>query len=88
MEYNQMEIMSNIEKQNAEKYKNFIERVSEFQNITTLEDAHELAKKILPTNQELSRFNVGNAKCVVLNTKDKLRISIDSEKEFISYDFS
>ena len=88
MEYNQMEVMSMLEKQNSEKYQAFIERVREFDNVTTLEDAKELAKKVLPTNQELSKFYVGNAKCVVLNTKDKLRITVDSEKEFISYDFA
>ena len=88
MEYNQMEIMAKLESQNADKYKKFMERVDEFKNVTTLEEAHELAKKILPTSQEVSSFYVGNAKCVVVNTKDKLRISIDSDKEFISYDFS
>lgn len=88
MDYNQMDLMNQLEKQNAEKYKNFLKRISEFKNITTLEEARELAKKILPTSQELSRFFVGNAKCVILNTKDKLRISVDSAEEFISYDFS
>ena len=88
MDYNQLEALSKLEKQNAEKYQNFIERIDEFKNITTLEDARELAKRILPTKQEISKFYVGNAKCVVVNTEKQFRLSIDSEKEFISYDFT
>lgn len=88
MDYNQIELITTLEKKNFEKYKTFIERVSEFKNVLTLQEAKMLANKILPTSQELSRFTVGNAKCVILNTKDKLRISIDSAEEFISYDFS
>ena len=88
MNYTQQEVMAQIERQNAEKYKNLVERVSEFENISTLEEAKELAKKILPTSQEMSRFTVGKSNCVVINTKEHFRISIDSPEEFISYDFS
>lgn len=70
-----------------EKYNSFKERLSEFEGIETLEEAINLAKKILPVNNEITRFNVGNAKITIVNRKDNLRISLDSDKEFISYDF-
>ena len=70
-----------------EKYNSFKERLSEFEGIETLEEAINLAKKILPVNNEITRFNVGNANITIVNRKDNLRISLDSDKEFISYDF-
>ena len=56
MDYNQMEVLSMLERQNNEKYQKFMERISQFKEVTTLEEAKELAKQILPTHQELSRF--------------------------------
>ena len=64
-----------------------LERVRQFAEIDTIEDAKELAKKIIPTSQEVTQFNVGNIKCTVINRKNLFRISIDSEEEFICYSF-
>jgi hypothetical protein len=87
LNYSQAEIQKNIENQNKERYKQFKERIAEFASVSTLKEAKELAKKILPTAQTKNRFKVGNATCVIIDREDMFRICLDSEKEFISYDF-
>ena len=84
----QIEIMQNLEKQSAEKEQKFKERIAAFKDITTLEEARALAKKILPVAQEVNKFRIGNAKCIVLNKEEQLRICFDSGEEFIAYDFA
>lgn len=83
----QIEMMQNIEKQNKEKEARFKDRISAFKDITSLDEARELANKILPVAQEMNKFRVGNAKCVIINKPERLRISYDSDGEFIAYDF-
>lgn len=77
----------NFEAQKADKLKEFKDRVAPFAMVSTFEEAKELAKKILPTANEINRFYVGDAKCMIVNRNDLLRISIDSATEFICYDF-
>ena len=72
----------------AERIKEFKERIAPFEAVSTLEEAKELAAKVLPTANEVNRFYVGDAKCVIINREDMLRISIDTADEFLSYDFS
>ena len=64
-----------------------LERVHKFAKIDSLEMAKELAKSIIPTNQEITHFNVGNIKCIIVNRKNLFRISLDSDKEFVCYSF-
>lgn len=78
----------NQEIQKANKIKDFKERIAAFENITTIEEAKALATKILPTANEINRFYISDAKCVVINRDDLLRISIDTNEEFICYNFS
>ena len=85
--YSQYEAIRQIEVSNLNKYEEFKSRMKEFDTVHTLEEAKELALKILPTSNELTRFNVGNAKCTIVNRADLLRISLDSNSEFISYNF-
>ena len=75
------------EQQKVEKVNVLKERIAQFSTVSTLKDAKELAKKILPTAKEVSRFYVGDAMCVVVNRSGMLRISIDTAYEFICYDF-
>lgn len=63
------------------------ERLSKFENVITLKEAQALAKQIIPTVQEEYQFKAGNATCTVINKADRLRISFNSDKEFICYDF-
>lgn len=84
---NQMEAMRMIELQNKAKYENFKKRLEEFAKISTLEEAKNLAKKILPTANEFCVFRIGNAKCTIINKKENFRICLDTSDEFISYDF-
>lgn len=85
--YNAAEQEVNIAKEREQKYLQFKERISKFENVVTLDDARALAKQILPTAQEMSQFRVGTAVCTVVNKSDMVRISLDSDKEFICYDF-
>lgn len=78
---------TNIHKENETKYLCFKERIAQFNNVITLDEARELAKKILPTAKEECEFKIGNAVCTVINKKNIIRISLNSDKEFICYDF-
>ena len=87
LSFNTAEQEANIAREREEKYLQFKERISKFENVITLDDARALAKQILPTAQEISQFRVGIAVCTVVNKNDMVRISLDSDKEFICYDF-
>ena len=76
-----------IEQQQKKKADAFKKRIEEFKHIKTIDEARELAKKIMPVSNEKTRFRIGNARCVIINRADMFRITIDTEKEFISYDF-
>ena len=87
LSFNTAEQEVNIVREREQKYLQFKERISKFENIVTLDDARALARQILPTAQEMSQFRVGTAICTVVNKDDMVRISLDSDKEFICYDF-
>ena len=86
--YNSLDAMIKIESQKKEKYDEFKTKIESFSEISTLEEAKELALKLFPTGNELMNFNVGDAKCIILNTEDCFRIALDSFDEFICYDFA
>ena len=87
LKYNAAVQESNILREDEEKYLQFKNRILKFEKAITLEDAKNLAKQILPTALEETQFKVGNAFCTVINREDLLRISLNSDKEFICYDF-
>ena len=87
LSFNTAEQEANIAREREEKYLQFKERISKFENVITLDEARALAKQILPTAQEQSQFRVGTAICTVVNKNNMMRISLDSDKEFICYDF-
>ena len=76
------------EAENSDKIAEFKERIAQFDKIETLDEAKDLAKKILPTASEINRFYIGDARCTIVNRTDMLRICIDSAEEFICYDFA
>ena len=85
--YSQYNYALKKELEDEEKAKSLKDRLTRFESIKTLKEAKELAKEILPTSQEVTIFYSGNAKCIVVNKPDSLRISIDTKEEFICYDF-
>ena len=85
--YGSYEIALKMQQQKEEKANQFKERLVKFESIATLEEAKILAAKTIPTSKEFCVFYVGNAKCVVVNNENMLRISFDTEKEFICYSF-
>ena len=86
-QYMQYNAAVDTEKVNRDKYNSFKERIKKFESVDTIEAARELAKQILPTSSEVNRFNVGNAKCIVINNKEMFRITLDNAEECICYDF-
>ena len=87
IEYKKNEIMKDMLNKSAEKEQEFKARLKAFENVTTLEEAKALAKTTLPVSQEINHFRVGNAKCVVVNRDNLFRVCVDTEEEFLSYDF-
>ena len=71
-----------------DKVKNFKKRLEPFKDIETLEEAKALLMKTIPVKLERTVFFIGDAKCVIINKENRLRISLDSEKEFICYEFA
>ena len=88
IDWNNMFAPKPEKEEKEERVENFKKRLEGFKNVTTLEEAKELLNKIMPVRLERTVFFVGSAKCIIINRTDRVRISLDSEKEFISYDFS
>ena len=84
----QIEAFNDTVKNSLEKVNNFKERLKSFEEVKSLEEAKALAAKIMPVSGEFNKFSIGDAKCTIINKKDLFRISVDSEQEFIVYDFS
>ena len=78
---------SNYEANKADRVKEFKERIQKFENVKSLAEAKELAQEIIPTVNEINRFYIDSAKCVIVNNDNMFRISFDTTEEFISYDF-
>lgn len=78
----------NEEQEIEKRQKDFISRISKFEEVRSLKEAKELAKKILPTANEYNVFYVGKFRCTVCNKIDTFRICIDSPEEYFSYDFT
>lgn len=70
-----------------EKADELNDRLSKFRTVSTLKEAKNLAAEILPTNQELTVFYSGEAKCIVVNKPDMLRITIETNKKILCYNF-
>jgi len=78
---------SSVDEQNHGKVEDFKSRLNEFRKIGTLQEAQALLSEIMPVKTERTTFNVGNAKCIIINKDNLLRITLDSDKEFISFSF-
>ena len=74
--------------ENNEKASDLANRISQFGSVGSFDDAIKLADKIIPTVNELTNINSGNAKCTVFRTKKQLRITLETSDDFICYDFS
>ena len=85
-----MQYQANLkqEVQKTDKLKEFMKRVEPFKTVSSFDEAKDLAKRILPTANEVNRFYVGDTTCIIVNREDLLRISIDTAEEFICYDFA
>ena len=75
------------QEQKDERLEGFKKRLEQFKNVYTLEDAKELLNRTMPIALDRTTFFIGNAKVVIVNYEKRLRICLDSQKEFICYDF-
>ena len=75
------------DQQDDKKAEELKERLLIFAETDSFEDAKKLAKEILPTVAGVTSFYAGIARCTVVNRTNLLRITFDSPKEFICYDF-
>ena len=85
--YGSYEIALQMEAKENAKIERFKERIKPFEAINTISEAKELAVEILRAGEGKSGFYVGNAKCIVINTDEIFRISLDSSNEFVCYTF-
>ena len=85
--YSELSCNMILSSQNQSKTEKFKERLEKFKDITTLSEAKELLNKIMPVTKERTKFNVGDAKCIIINKENLLKISYISPNEFINYSF-
>lgn len=74
--------------ENKEKADNLAQRINMFKNVSTYNDAIKLANEIMPTTNEITTFLSGSAKCTVVKKTNLLRITYETNDDFICYDFS
>ena len=79
---------------NGENTPNYSEKINEFKNrlhnfdeITTLEEAKRIAKTVLPVSQEINHITIAGSKCTIINRPDLFRVSFNTPDEFICYNF-
>lgn len=85
MQYNAMVMYETEKKSEKEKFK---EDIKSFKQMRTIEEARLLAEKIFPPIVgEFNKFYINNMKCIVVNKRDLFRICIDSEKEFLCFEY-
>lgn len=70
-----------------EKKEEFIEKVKQFKNIHSLEEAKKALLENFPESKDNTHFTVFGVDCYVVNNDDLVRICINTPKEFISYEF-
>lgn len=85
--YSELQFQMSVKEQNRKKEDKFRQRLDDFKNISTLEEAKELARRVMPIKDGRTIFRVGEAKCIVINKKDLLKITFDSKNEFINFCF-
>ena len=77
---NQADVDAEIE------YNKFKERIKIFDGITSISQAKELLKTILPQiNNDKTYLKIGNAKCIIISRADVFRVCLDNDKEYICY---
>ena len=72
---------------NNDKLASFKKRLEAFKGVHTLSDAKSLLDKTMPVMLERTVFYIGDAKCVIINLPQQLRICLKTSKEFILYHF-
>ncbi len=73
--------------QTSSKLVSFRKKLDAFKTVTSYEEAQDLLQKTIPVKLDRTTLYIGNAKCVIINTHNQVRISFDSPQEMISYDF-
>lgn len=85
--YNELLFQSSVKEQNKDKVEKFKQRLEEFKNVSTLDAAKTLAVRVMPVQSGRTVFQIGDAKCIVINTDKMLKITLKSNKEYINFKF-
>lgn len=85
--YNELLFQNSVLEQNNEKVENFKKRLEGFRSVSSLDAAKTLASKVMPIKQGRTVFRVGYAKCTVINSDEMLKITLETQKEYINYKF-
>ena len=85
--HNDLSSIKNINLSEQGEYEKFKEKLKVFDDVKTPGEAKSLAKNFLPISNEINFLNAGNAKCVIIMRRDLFRILIQSDEEFICYNF-
>ena len=87
-DYNIQQSKENEEKEiKNQKLENFKQRLLQFNSVQTLDEAKSLLDKIMPIALDRVTFFIGDARVIIVNYESRLRICLNSPKEFIVYDF-
>ena len=86
-DYN-MKTVNLAEEEGAKYAQKFKERLKVFDDVSSLRDAAEIAKKDFGIHLGVNYINVGNAYCTITNMKDYLRIVYNTKDELICYNFT
>ena len=84
--YNCMYQMS-AEQYKEEKLQKFKMRLDAFKHVKNLKDAQELLKKTMPVQLERTVFYIGDARCMIINKDNFLKICFKSKSEIIILNF-
>ena len=83
----QFEEIKKTKSETLKAFNNFKERILPFADVLTLAEAKALSNKILPVKSDITVFNVGGAKCTVVNKPNLFRITLENDEELLCYDF-
>ena len=81
-------IQLQIQKESEQKAENLKNRINKFSELSTLDEAKELAKTAFRAEKEYQEFAIAGVRCVIVNKKDSFRISYDSPTDYVCYDFA
>lgn len=79
--YNPQNMLNNSD----EKLERFKAKLKGFENIKTVSEAREFAKKTFYIDKEINYISFDDALCVIIQSADKFKVCFESKTECICY---